>query len=111
MRRFVAAYHIKEAQRKTKLAFTMIDCLYVTFHNLGCFIKGSNRGFGIHSPISFRMINEVINDKYGYYAYEEIDNLLQESNLKITDKKRLRRRTSFFCQIDCLFQNRRSNVQ
>lgn len=30
------------------------------------------RGFGIHSPFAFWFVNEVVRERYAYYAYEKI---------------------------------------
>lgn len=35
----------------------------------------TSRGFGVHSPLAYRLITEVINGREDYYDYEEIDRL------------------------------------
>ena len=31
------------------------------------------RGFGVHSPLAFRLVEDVLTSKYEYYAYPEIE--------------------------------------
>lgn len=39
----------------------------------------SNKGFGIHSPFVFDFVVNVLNEKNGYYAYSEIENVSSSS--------------------------------
>ena len=42
----------------------------------------SNKGFGIHSPFVFNFVVNVLNEKNGYYAYSEIENVSSSSKQK-----------------------------
>ena len=42
----------------------------------------SNKGFGIHSPFVFDFVVNVLNEKNGYYAYSEIENVSSSSKQK-----------------------------
>lgn len=54
------------------------------------FTAASGKGHGIHSPFVFDFIQKVLNDKFSYPAYEEIEALRQElknnhQEIQITD--------------------------
>lgn len=38
-------------------------------------------GFGVHSPFAFSLINDVIEEKYGYYGYATIANRIKSQSL------------------------------
>ena len=42
----------------------------------------NNKGFGIHSPFVFNFVVNVLNEKNGYYAYSEIENVSSSSKQK-----------------------------
>ncbi|MCH5236716.1 MAG: hypothetical protein J1E95_02830 [Muribaculaceae bacterium] len=42
-----------------------------------------SKGYGVHSPFAFRMVNDVISPgPYGYYGYKEIDRLCSKGSFK-----------------------------
>ncbi|MCM1021663.1 MAG: hypothetical protein NC343_05140 [Muribaculum sp.] len=36
------------------------------------------RGFGIHSPFAFYFVNDVVRERYAYYAYDRIDAIARD---------------------------------
>src|SRR5882762_8729410 len=42
------------------------------------FSASNGKGHGIHSPFVFDLIRNVLNDKRGFYAYTQIENLRKE---------------------------------
>ena len=43
------------------------------------------RGFGIHSPFAFHLITDVIYSKHAYYAFSDIEKILHEKQINISD--------------------------
>lgn len=43
------------------------------------------RGFGIHSPFAFHLITDVVYSKHGYYAFSDIEKILHEKQIYISD--------------------------
>lgn len=44
--------------------------------------KKHARGYGIHSPFAFDLINNVLYARYGYYAFHDIRKILSENGLE-----------------------------
>ena len=51
--------------------------------------KRHNRGFGIQSPSAFFFITQVLKERHGYYAYEELDEIA--GSLREMKKRNCRR--------------------
>ncbi|MDO5664573.1 MAG: hypothetical protein Q4G63_04845 [Bacteroidia bacterium] len=49
--------------------------------------KKHAKGFGIHSPFAFNFITNVIYEKHGYTAFEDIEQILLNNDIETTEKK------------------------
>ena len=45
----------------------------------------TGKGFGVHSPFAFGFITDVLDEKYGYYSYER----LQQMRLSVVERTRV----------------------
>ncbi|MFA6702223.1 MAG: hypothetical protein WCR12_04950 [Dysgonamonadaceae bacterium] len=72
-------------------------------------------GHGVHSPFAYKLITDVIREKYVYYAYEDVERALIDKQLSpslITEDDRLAFRLTYFFKSDqVLLFNPENNIQ
>lgn len=56
-------------------AFSLVSDFWQWFKRLR-----HSKGFGVHSPFAFMLVNEIINCRYRYYGYDDVEPYIDSAN-------------------------------